>query len=228
MRANSNKELISIVAKGLGDLLSKVVFIGGAVTELYAPAEKEILEVRATEDVDCVIQLLSYAKFTAFEEELRNRKFVNDPAKIMRWNYAGIVVDVMPDDESILGFSNPWYADGIKFAVDYALSDTLNIRLFTLPYFLASKFTALFDRGMSDLRLSKDLEDIVFCFFYCVDIALEIESSDAKLPHFLKESITKLLQNPNIREAIYCTLPGGEVNEENMELIIVRLNRMRG
>lgn len=228
MRANSNKELITIVANGLGDLLPRVVFIGGAVTELYAPAETEIQEVRATEDVDCVIQLLSYAKFTAFEEELRNRKFVNEPDKIMRWNYAGIIVDVMPDDETILGFSNPWYTEGIKHAVPYSLNEKLSIRIFSLPYFLASKLTALFDRGIGDLRLSKDLEDIVFCVFYCLDLADAIATANTKVQPFIKESIANLLQNPNIREAILCTLPGGEVNEENMELILERMNSMKG
>ncbi len=228
MRANSNRELIAIVANGLGDLLSKVVFIGGAVTELYASAETEILEVRATDDVDCVIQLLNYSKFAAFEEELRSRKFINDPNKIMRWNYAGITVDVMPDDEKILGFSNPWYTEGIKNAVPYQLNENLNIAIFTLPYFLASKLTALFDRGMADLRLSKDLEDIVFCLFYCADFRIEIYKAGYAVRAFIIEGVNKLLLNPHIDEAIYCTLPSGEVNEENMELIIERLNRMKG
>lgn len=219
MRANSNKELIAVVANGLGDLLPKVVFIGGAVTELYASAETEILEVRATDDVDCVIQLLNYSKFAAFEEELRSRKFINDPNKIMRWNYAGITVDVMPDDEKILGFSNQWYTEGIKNAVQYQLNEKLSIAIFTIPYFLASKLTALFDRGMADLRLSKDLEDMVFCIFYCTNLRDEIYRAENQVKRFVIDSIEKLLHHPNIDEAILCTLPGGEVNNENVATV---------
>ncbi|MCX6198460.1 MAG: hypothetical protein NTY88_04445 [Bacteroidetes bacterium] len=223
MPANSNKELIEVVARGLGDLLPEVVFIGGAVTELYSPAEKEIQEVRATDDVDCVIQLATRWQLAEFEEKLRQRKFVNDQTKIMRWNYAGIIVDVMPDDAGILGFSNPWYAEGIKRSVKYSLREDLTIRIFTLPYFLATKFCALFDRGMKDLRLSKDLEDIIFCIYYRADVADEIKGAPQNLQEYISESIKQLLQEPIITEAIYAVLPGGEVNEENVAVIKERM-----
>lgn len=223
MPRNSNKDLIAVVAHGLGELLPEVVFIGGAVTELYAPVGMEVEEARPTDDVDCVIHITGRWKFAEFEEKLRLHKFENDREKIMRWHYAGIIVDVLPDDEKILGFSNPWYAPGIERATDYALTDTLSIRIFTLPYFLASKFTALFDRGMKDLRLSKDLEDIVFCFFYRAGIAGEIKAAPNDVQQYIAESMERILGEPVIEEAIYATLPGGEVAEENVRLIMERM-----
>ena len=36
------------------------------------------------------------------------------------------------------------------------------IRLLPLPYFLAAKFDAFFDRGIEDVYASKDLEDLVY------------------------------------------------------------------
>lgn len=225
MPRNSNRELIEVIALGLDDLLPEVVFIGGAVTELYAPVDASIEEVRATDDVDCVIQVATRLDMAAFEEKLRRRKFVNDQTKIMRWKYAGITVDVMPDDEKILGFSSPWYSEGIKHSITYNLNKDLSIRIFTLPYFLASKFTALFDRGMKDLRLSKDLEDIVFCFFYCGDISEEINQAPDDVRKYISESIRRITEEPVIAEAIYAVLPGGEVNEENMNLVLERLKR---
>jgi predicted nucleotidyltransferase len=228
MPANSNKELIKVVAMGLGELLPEVVFIGGATTELYATDDREIFEVRMTDDVDCVIHIATRWKMAEFEEKLRKQKFVNDLTKIMRWNYAGIIVDVMPDDEAILGFSNPWYTEGITNAIDYVLTDKLSIRIFTLPYFLATKFTALFDRGMNDLRLSKDLEDIVFCFYYNQGAGEEIRYADKTVREYLRDSITRLLKEPVTEEAIYATLPGGEVEEENVKLVLERLREVLG
>ena len=56
-----NIVMLQIVADGLEELKEKVVFVGGAVTELYAddPASSDI---RPTLDVDCVIELSSRLK----------------------------------------------------------------------------------------------------------------------------------------------------------------------
>jgi hypothetical protein len=35
---------------------------------------------------------------------------------LCRYRVKGIIVDVMPTDASVIGFSNRWYADGFKFA----------------------------------------------------------------------------------------------------------------
>jgi len=56
---SDNTEMLQTVANGLGDLIDEVVFVGGAVAELYAddPASSDI---RPTQDVDCTIELSSY------------------------------------------------------------------------------------------------------------------------------------------------------------------------
>ena len=216
MPANSNKALIQLVAIALGELRHQMVFVGGAVTELYVSPGMDILEVRPTNDVDCVIQILNYRHLATLEEELRSKGFVNDPKLIIRWHYAGIIVDIMPDDPAIVGFSNRWYAPGIASSIHYDLGSNLPIRIFTLPYYLATKLEALADRGMSDIRLSKDFEDIVFCLFYRADIAQIITQAPTEVKHYICQSIQQLLQHPNIDEAIYATLPGGEVLMENV------------
>jgi predicted nucleotidyltransferase len=225
MPSNSNKELIKVVARGLGDLLPNVAFIGGAVTELYASAESDVQEVRPTDDVDCVIQIASYGQLANFEKELRKRGFINDQNKIMRWNYAGIIVDILPDHAEILGFANRWYQDGMMHSVNYTLTEALTIRIFALPYFLASKFEALFDRGMKDLRLSKDLEDILFCFFYCNNLEQQMSAAPDDVQKYIGESIKRLLKEPAINEAILAVLPGGEVSNENVRVLKERLKR---
>ncbi len=215
---SSNIELIRLVAKGLKHLLPEVVFVGGSVTELYAPSDADVQEVRTTDDVDCFIQLVSRQHHASTEEELRRLGFVNDLKVLCRWHYSKIIVDIMPTDPAILGFSNPWYERGLKYTTSYSLDD-VNIRLLSLPYFIASKLTALFDRGMNDLRLSKDFEDIVFCLFYCAGITVEIKAIDEPVRSYIAESMTKLLSKSNLDEAIYSVLPGGEQGDENVDSI---------
>lgn len=216
---STNKEVIAIVAKGLNYLLPQMVFIGGAVTELYVPSTNDIAEVRPTDDVDCVVQLASYHEFIAIETELRKLGFENEKSLINRWLYKGIKVDIMPDDVKILGFSNPWYKKGIEHTIQFEIAEDTTIRLFSFPYFLATKITAMNDRGIHDLRLSKDFEDIVFCLFYRQAIVVEIQHIDNSLKLFIQQNMQMLMKHSGINEAIYSVLPTGEVFEENIEKV---------
>ena len=42
-----NKEMLTTVARGLGHLLPEMVFVGGAIPELYIPETAQIAEVSA-------------------------------------------------------------------------------------------------------------------------------------------------------------------------------------
>lgn len=105
---SKNIEMLTVVANGLGEMKNEVVFVGGSVAELYAddPASSDI---RATIDVDCVIEISSRMRYNELEGRLRAKGFCNDithGAPICRWVYKGVIVDVMPIDENILGFTN--------------------------------------------------------------------------------------------------------------------------
>ena len=94
---------LSAVAQAFKPLDQDVVFVGGATTALYVE-NPGIDEIRATEDVDCVVE-----------------------------------VD--------LGSNT---------------SRSKSVYVFPAKCFLASKFEALLNRGMSDLVMSQDFQDIVF------------------------------------------------------------------
>ena len=105
---SANINMLQTVANGLGELKDEMVFVGGAVAELYAtnPAASDI---RPTLDVDCVIELSSKKAHEKLEQDLRSMGFTHDTSKgapICRWNYLGIKVDVIPADSKVLGFSN--------------------------------------------------------------------------------------------------------------------------
>jgi len=108
--------MLQTVANGLKELKEEVVFVGGAVAELYA-SDPAASDIRPTQDVDCVIELSSRLEHKRLEENLRRKEFENDTspgAPICRWIYNDIKVDVMPTDCDILGFSNRWYTDVLK------------------------------------------------------------------------------------------------------------------
>ncbi|MBU6430598.1 MAG: hypothetical protein KGR26_16385, partial [Cyanobacteria bacterium REEB65] len=164
LNASKNLEMLAVVARGLRELKDRVVFVGGATVDLYI-SNPSGSPLRTTDDVDCVIAITSRLEYNKLEERLRALEFTHpmgDPkAPICRWRYAGIIVDVMPLERSVLGFSNRWYPEGVEHAEKRTLPDGQQIEVFTLPYFLASKIEAFRGRGESDFYGSEDIEDIL-------------------------------------------------------------------
>lgn len=208
---SKNTEMLAVVASGLGEMKNEVVFVGGSVVELYAndPAASDI---RATLDVDCVVEIRSRLKYYELEERLRTKGFHNDTtpgAPVCRWIYKHTVVDVMPIDDNILGFSNQWYKGGVENKVSRDLPDGTSIFIFPAPYYLGTKFEAMLSRGGNDLRMSHDFEDIVYILDNTTDIVEQISITDAPLKNYLASQFKTLLANSNIEEAIECALPYG-------------------
>ncbi len=216
--------MLQIVANGLEELKDDVVFVGGAVAELYAD-NPELSDIRPTQDVDCVIALSSKTEHAKLEETLRNKKFVNDTsqgAPICRWVYNKIKVDVMPTDSSVLGFSNRWYEEGIEKRITKILDDGTEIYVFSPEYYLAAKFEAYNSRGNTDLRTSHDFEDIVYVLDNFSGILEQLESASEGVIQYLKEQCESLIQNDGLTEGIECALPysaGDDRGDYIIELI---------
>lgn len=217
---SKNIEMLAVVANGLGEMRNEVVFVGGSVAELYAndPAASDI---RATLDIDCVIEISSRMRYYELEERLRAKGFRNDTtqgAPLCRWIYNHIIVDVMPIDDEILGFSNQWYKGGVENKVTKRLPDGSDIFIFPVPYYLGAKFEAMLSRGGNDLRTSHDFEDIIYILDNTTDIAEQISQADDSLKIYLSNQFKALLANINIEEAIECALPRGA--EERAKYIL--------
>ena len=204
----SNLSMLHTIAQGLDYLLPQVVFVGGSVTELYA-TDPAATEVRPTDDVDCVIELVSYSAYSVLEKKLRKLKFVNDKENgvICRWLYAGLKVDIIPNDEAILGFTNEWYKKEMSHTLLYTFPDGISIRYFESPYFLASKFVALGNRGGDDLRISSDFEDVIYVLHNSTNLLAELKNAGKEVVDFVKSECNKLLSNTTSEESIACALP---------------------
>ena len=65
---------------------------------------------------------------------------------ICRYSIQGLIVDVMPTQSEALGFSNKWYQPAFENSIHSNLGDE-KIRIFSPPFFIASKLEAFLQRG---------------------------------------------------------------------------------
>ncbi|HNW70805.1 MAG TPA: hypothetical protein PKI01_10410 [Bacteroidales bacterium] len=176
---------IKTVYEGLGEIQNQVVFVGGATASLYA--SREYTEIRPTEDVDVIIELLNYTEMAKFEEQLLKMKFSPDiESKIIcRYKIHGVTVDIMPTTKNnAFGFFNRWYPEGYKNAVAYKIDDDHIVKILSSPYFLATKFEAFKGRGNGDGRTSQDFEDIVYVLENRIEVWQEIKNISGEIKDY--------------------------------------------
>src|SRR5215471_1053984 len=103
-----NLDQLIAAADALRPLLPELVFVGGCLTGILI-TDEAAGEPRGTIDVDAIAEITSYAQYAEFGDRLRSLGFNEDTsegAPVCRWIQRGMILDVMPLDERILGFSN--------------------------------------------------------------------------------------------------------------------------
>lgn len=200
---------IKAVYNNLADLQDKVVFVGGATISLYA--DRETLEVRPTDDVDVIIELINYHERAELEEKLRFLGFENDIESnvVCRYKIQGIMVDIMPTTPDSIGFGNQWYPEGFKNAIDYKIDDDNVVKILSSPYFIATKLEAFKGRGGGDGRTSQDFEDIVYVLENRGTIWEELNSSTKEVKKYISTVFKELKNNANLFEWIDCHVEPG-------------------
>lgn len=201
-----NVRQLSLVAEALGELLPRVVFVGGCTTVLLVD-KVAYSGVRQTEDVDVIVDLSTYFEYQEFSEALKKRGFVEDASgPICRWLYRsdGVItkLDVMSADANALGFTNCWYKEAMSRTTHHLLREGLEIKVVSPVYFLATKFEAFRDRGKGDY-FSHDLEDIVFVLDNRSDFIRELIDAPEDVKCYLSEQAKSLLN-----EDFFNVLPG--------------------
>jgi len=117
-----------------------MVLVGGCATELLL-TDKAAPEVRYTIDVDMLIEVVSLVEYYQTCKQLKDLGFYENQEVICRWEKNGLILDLMPTDEKILGFGNPWYHDAIKYKISTVL-DGMIVYHISAPYFIATKLEA--------------------------------------------------------------------------------------
>lgn len=202
MSHHTNIVRIKAVAKALHKLKEKVVFVGGATVSLYP--DRPVFEVRPTDDIDVIIEILNYVDRAKLEEKLRSIGFSHEieSGVICRYKIQGIIVDIMPTNDPSIGFTNIWYPEGFEKAVDYEIDEGNNVKILSAPYFIATKLEAHKGRGKNDGRTSQDFEDIVYVLENRASIWEEMDNSDKSVKEYLQSEFEILLKNPNLFEWI--------------------------
>jgi hypothetical protein len=203
-----NINRLKTIAVALQPVKNKIVFVGGAVVDLYTddPSREEL---RITDDIDVVVEVINRENYSELEEEIRRLGFQNDIMSnvICRYKYFDIIVDVMPYDESILGFSNRWYKEGVPNSIDFVIDLETSISLLPVSYFIASKLEALkSERHGSDYRWNSDFEDIIYIYNNLTTIGEDILQSDKSVKGYIKIELEKLIKRPYIEEEIIANL----------------------
>ncbi len=203
-----NIDRLKVVAIALQPIKNKIVFVGGAVVDLYTDDQSRE-EMRITDDIDIVVEVVNKGDYTKLEEQIRILGFRNDITSnvICRYKFNDIIVDVMPNDESVLGFSNKWYKEGIQNSFEFEIDLEASIYLFSVSYFIASKLEALkSERHGADYRFNSDFEDVVYIFNNCTTIESDILQANESVKVYIKLELEKLLKRRNIEEEITASL----------------------
>jgi hypothetical protein len=179
--ANPNMALLVGMARAMGPLCDQVVFVGGCATGLLVD-DAGLMDVRPTEDVDAIVEVASLAGYHRLAEQLMQRGFkqtMEDNTPPFRWYWNRMQLDLVPLDEKVLGFANPWYRVGFEAALVSEVAQGLKLRHLSAPHFLATKFEAFKDRGQNDVYLSHDLEDIMTVIEGRSTVVLESGAAEA-------------------------------------------------
>jgi hypothetical protein len=219
-----NRELLESAADLLRPLLDKLVFVGGCATGLLI-SDPASGGVRATRDVDTTTQVSGYAGYAALSDKLRALGLSEDTEIICRWHYRGLLIDVMPTDEDILGFTNRWYLPAIATAILVNITGA-RIRLITAPYFVATKLEAFHGRGGGDIAGSHDLEDLIAVVDGRPEIVGEVIGAAEDVRNYIATEIAALLRTRQFQDALPGFLLPDAVSQARMPLLIDRLREL--
>lgn len=224
-----HEALILPIAHALGqDLLERVAFVGGATVSLHLD-DAQPIDISSTKDVDFIVSVSSYYGYQQLSEELRSRGFESsipgkgEEAPMCRFECEGILVDVMPDKEDVLGFSNPWFQVGLQESVPYILPDGLTIKIAQAKHLLATKLVAFATRGR-DMLSSKDAEDMVVLVNGRDSLLDEVKESPIELRQFVQTAMSEFIANSDFGYLLSNALNGEE--DERIEMIEERFNKL--
>lgn len=220
--------MLQRVADALGpDLLQQVAFVGGCTTGLLITDDVSRDAVRFTDDVDLIVHVLGLGSWYRLQQQLVGKGFRSSPeddvicrTRLRDGNATDLIVDFMPDDASILGFTNRWYGDALREAGNHALPGGTIIRVVAPAYFLGTKLEAFRGRGNNDPLASRDIEDILNVVDGRASLGDEVVQAPDGLRADIAAGITQLLRH---RDFDYAVQAAARNNRQREELIFQRL-----
>ena len=204
-----HRQMLEQVALALGEeLLLTMTFVGGCTTGLLLTDAFSSEQGRHTDDVDLIVHLMGHVGFYQLQTQLTKRGFsinMPDPDEdfpICAMKLGDLRVDFMPDDASVLNFTNRWYKAAMQTATPYQLTGDITINLASPVYFIATKLEAYKGRGMGDALSSRDIEDILLLVDGREELIYEVQSAATDVHAYIAREFSSLLQDNNFEYAV--------------------------
>lgn len=198
--------------------------MGGCATGLLL-TQPEVAEVRATEDVDAIVEVFTLAGYHQLAEALTAQGFhqtmeANTPP--FRWYWNRMQLDLVPLEEKVMGFANRWYRPAFAAAMTTELAPGMPLRHLSAPYFLATKLEAFKDRGRNDLFFSHDLEDVITVADGRAELVGEMASAPVDVVDFVAETLRGVMAHADFLNV----LPGLVSEPARSGIVLQRLTQM--
>ena len=215
-----NTALIELAATTLGNLVDDVIFVGGATVELWI-TDPAAPPVRATIDIDVVIEATTQSSYHAFGKRLKQKGFREDhTSKIAhRWKHdnSGLILDVL----SGFGSSNRWLTQLPTQSARYKLPSGTEIHTASTPHLLATKIEAFLDRGNNDFSASKDFADIITLIDGREEITTDVNDANPDIKTFLSEQLAQMSNDPRFEFGIQAQLPPDPASQQRGTTVVL-------
>lgn len=204
-----NLELLIYCVEQLGPLLDKLVLVGGCATGLLI-TDSAAPPIRVTVDVDALVEVNSRVEYEHIARNLRDLGFSEDTsedAPICRWIKDKIILDVIPTNNEVFGFGNPWHLEALRESTKFKLGEGLEVEMLTAPYFLLTKLAAFKGRGEGDYLMSHDLEDLIAVIDGRPELVEELRFASPEVKAALSEEFGQLLSDQSFLDALPGHMP---------------------
>lgn len=221
-----NLDALQAVAKELEPLLGDLVLVGGCAVGLLI-TDRARPPVRPTVDVDVLTEVTSRPSYYELSDKLRELGFHESRDVICRWRKGELVLDVMPTEGDVLGFTNRWYSLAAKTALESALPNGLIVRHVSPPLFIATKIESFNGRGGGDF-LHHDIEDILNIVDGRPELVEEVLAAPQEVREFIEEEIDDLLAKEEFTEVLPWHLQPLLTEQARTQIVLERLRRLAG
>lgn len=218
-----------LVARALGDLRERVVFIGGAIAPMLQ-TDPPFHRPRITSDVDAIIASASYTNAQHLHNQLATLGFrpdLSDPRHVNRWIAGGsIPFDLVPAGEHLGAAAGIQDRLAIETAMTTLLAPGLEVRHASAPGFLGLKWAAYDDRGSQDPLNSDDLQDILALLASRPTVLEELTAAPAELRAYVGEKAGAFLESRDVEDLLAAHLNNAQDPAHTIAVVRVLLERL--
>lgn len=220
----SSVAALSAAVKALGPMAEEVVFIGGSVlgfliTDPAAPP------IRTTEDVDLIVNAITYGDFREVDERLLKLGFSNDATRnTCSYKLKELLLDILPSDPSALGMKGYWTKAVLGNFARFKLESGTDIKIVTPPYFLALKLEAFRDRGNHDFYAHKDMQDIIALLDGRRELADEVRRSTVELKTYVKQEFLSMKEE--LLNCVHAHIGDGAGEKMRIPMVHARIEEL--